>query len=90
VAKARNEDGDAGAYSQRHAIKHRPKYLDPFRNYCIPSHFVILMAPFLGAGGPMQLCLQSSRGRGLHRSSGLQKTQAIRMTSRWITSKAKK
>jgi len=37
----------------------------------------------------MQLCLQCSCGRGLHRSSGLQKAQAIRMTSQWITSKAK-
>jgi hypothetical protein len=34
----------------------------------------------------MQLCLQCSSGRELHRSSGLQKAQAIRMTKRWITS----
>jgi len=38
---------------------------------------VILMAPFFGAGGPMQLCLQRSCRPGLHRSSGLQKAQAI-------------
>ena len=31
--------------------------LDRVRNYCIPLRFVILMAPFFGAGGPMQLCL---------------------------------
>ena len=37
----------------------------------------------------MQLCLQCSCGRRLHRSSGLQKAQAIRMTPRWIPSKAK-
>ena len=36
------------------------------------------MAPFFGAGGPLQFCLQCC-GRGLHRSSGLQKAQAIRM-----------
>jgi len=52
-------------------------------------HFVILMAPFFGAGGPMQLRRQCSCGRGLRRSSGLQKAQAIRMTPRRITSKAK-
>jgi len=52
------------------------------------SIFVILMAPLFGAGGPMQLCLQCSCGQGVHRSSGLQKAQAIRMTPRWITSKA--
>ena len=33
----------------------------------------------------MQPCLQNSCGRGLHRSSGLQKAQAIRMTPLWIT-----
>jgi hypothetical protein len=42
---------------------------------------VILMALFFGAGGPMQLCLQRVQRSGLHRSSGLQKAQAIRMTS---------
>jgi len=30
----------------------------------------------------MQLCQQCSCGRGLHRSSGLQKAQAIRMTKK--------
>jgi len=34
-----------------------------------------LMAPFFGAGGLMQLCLQCSCRRRLHRSSGLQKAQ---------------
>jgi hypothetical protein len=33
---------------------------------CIPS-LVILMAPSFGAGGSMQLCLQCSYDRGLHR-----------------------
>jgi len=42
---------------------------------------VILMAPFFGASGPMQPCLQHLCRSGLHRSSGLQKAQAIRMTS---------
>ena len=37
----------------------------------------------------MQLCLQCSCGRGLHRSSGLQKAQAVRMTPRRIPPKAK-
>ena len=32
----------------------------------------------------MQFCVQSSCGRGLHRSSGLQKAQAIRMTSKGV------
>ena len=41
---------------------------------------VILMAPFFGAGGPMHLCLHRSCRPGLHGSSGLQRTQAIRMT----------
>ena len=36
------------------------------------KNIVILMAPFFGAGGPMQLCLQRLRRPGLHRSSGLQ------------------
>jgi hypothetical protein len=44
--------------------------------------FVILMAPFLGAGGPVQLCLQCSCARELHRPSGLQRAQAIKMTPR--------
>ena len=43
---------------------------------------VILMAPFFGAGGPIQLCLQHLCRPGLHRSSGLQKAKAIRMTNR--------
>jgi len=46
------------------------------------------MAPSFGAGGPMQPCLQCSWGRRLQRSSGLQKAQAIRMTPRWIPSRA--
>src|SRR5215471_18889032 len=66
---------------------------DPFGNYYNPSRnpsrFVILMAPSFGAGGPTQLCLQCSCGRRLHRSSGLQKTQAIRMTPRRIHQKLK-
>ena len=61
--------------------------------YCIPSvadaheiveTLVVPMAPFFGAGGPMQLCLRRSCRSGLHRSSGLQKTQAIRMTNGFI------
>jgi hypothetical protein len=47
----------------------------------LKQNIVILMAPFLGAGGPMQLFLQSLCRPGLHRSSGLQKAQAIRMTT---------
>jgi hypothetical protein len=44
------------------------------------KNVVILMAPFFGAGGPMQLRVQCSCRPGLQRSSGLQKAQAIRMT----------
>jgi len=47
----------------------------------LKKNIVILMAPFLGAGGPMQLFLQRLCRPGLHRSSGLQKAQAIRMTT---------
>jgi len=37
----------------------------------------------------MQLCLQCPCGRRLHRSYGLQKTQALRMTPRRIHQKLK-
>jgi hypothetical protein len=38
------------------------------------------MAPFFGAGGPMQLWLPHLCRPGLYRSSGLQKAQVISMT----------
>jgi len=47
------------------------------------------MAPLFGAEGLMQLCLQLLMRPESAWSSGLQKAQAIRMTPRWITSKAK-
>jgi hypothetical protein len=46
-----------------------------------PDTIVILMAPSFGAGGPMPLCLQRPCRPGVHRSSGLQRAQAIRMTT---------
>jgi hypothetical protein len=38
--------------------------LDRLRNCCTPFRFVNLMAPFFGAGGPMQLCLRSAHAAG--------------------------